>query len=69
MQHENCVAFWSPGGAKSNVSRDPLKIFGFCKMFWISNNACDSKLRNSFISLIWLLLKLENFGIIADKFT
>ena len=23
------------------VSRDPIKIFEFCKMFWIANNACD----------------------------
>ena len=23
------------------VSRDLIKIFEFCKVFWIANNACD----------------------------
>ena len=58
MQHENCVTYKSPGGPKSNVSGDLLKIVGFCKMFWIANNAIQhSKLGNLFISLVWLLLK------------
>ena len=42
LQHENCVRFWSPGGTESSVSRDLLKMFGFCKMFWIAKNVCDT---------------------------
>ena len=38
---ENCVTFLSPKGIKRTVSRDLLKIFEFCKMFWTANNACD----------------------------
>ena len=32
----------SPSGTKSSGSRDLLKVFGFCKMFWISKNTCDT---------------------------
>ena len=38
---ENCVTFLSPKGVKRTVSRDLLKTFGFCKMFWIAKTACD----------------------------
>ena len=38
---ENCVTFLSPKGVKRTVFRDPLKVFEFCKMFWIANDACD----------------------------
>ena len=41
MQHENCVTIWSPGGTKSGISRDLLKIFEFCKMCQIANNTCN----------------------------
>ena len=36
---ENCVTFLSPKGVERTVSRDLLKIFEFCKMFWIADNA------------------------------
>ena len=38
---ENCVTFSSPKGITRTVSRDLLKIFEFCKIFWIANIACD----------------------------
>ena len=39
---KKCVTVLSPKGVKRTVSRDLLKIFEFCKMFWIANNACDT---------------------------
>ena len=42
MLHENCVTIWSPEGTKRSVSRDLLKVSGFCKMFWIAKDACDT---------------------------
>ena len=38
---ENCFTFFSPKGVKWTVFRDLVKIFEFCKMFWIANIACD----------------------------
>ena len=38
---ENCVTFFLPKGVKRTVSQHPIKIFEFCKMFWIANNASD----------------------------
>ena len=38
---ENCVTFFLPKGVKRAVSRDLIKIFEFCKVLWIANNACD----------------------------
>ena len=35
---ESSVTFLSLKGIKRIVSRDLLKIFEFCKMFWIANN-------------------------------
>ena len=35
------VTFLSPKGVKRTISRDLLKMFEFCKMFWIANNTCD----------------------------
>ena len=43
-----CLRFWPPGGTKSSVSRDLLKVFGFCKMFWIAKNICDTVSYNCF---------------------
>ena len=64
MQQENCVTFWTTRATKRNVSQDLLKIFGFVKYFWIANITCDSNLKNSFLLLICILLKFENFVII-----
>ena len=33
--------FFVTEGRKRTASRDLLKIFEFCNMFWIANNACD----------------------------
>ena len=34
--------FFITEGLKRAVSRDLFRIFEFCKMFWIANNACDT---------------------------
>ena len=44
---ENCVTFYH----QRTVSRDLLKIFEFCKMFWIANNACDIINRKNYLYL------------------
>ena len=65
MQLENCVTFWSSGGISSAIFGNLLKIFEFCKMFWIANNVCDAmnleKLLVSF--LICFLMRFKNFDV------
>ena len=65
---ENCVTFLLLKGVKRTVSRDLLKIFEFCKMFWIANKACDSEMKKLFISFILFLLRVKNFDVICGKF-
>ena len=66
---ENCVTFFLPKGVKRTVSRDKIKIFEFCKMFWIANIASDIVNRKKlFVSFIWFLLNFVNFDVLCKKF-
>ena len=67
LLQEYGVIIWSLGGRKSSVSRDLLKVFGICRMFWIAKNACGTAKKDLFIFFIWLLLRLKNFGVDFKK--
>ena len=68
MQPENCVTCWSPEDIKSNVSRDLLKIFGFCRMFWIANSMCDTENKKNHVYLLYgFLLRFKTLMLVSGN--
>ena len=52
---KNYVTFLSKKGVQRTVFRDLLKIFEFCKMFWIANNAGDIVSSKHFLNIFHMV--------------